>query len=505
MEKNEKKEIGYGVILSYSLLLISAFSGFFITPYVLQYVGESAYGVYKSVSSISASLAIADLGLGTTTTRYMAKYFTEDDHKGASNFLGMVLLQLLLLSLVVLCVGVFSVIKLPVFYQNGFNETELILGRQLLSVLVINMVLHLFGNLLFGVLGGYQKFLFSNSVKLGTVLIRILLIFLVLPLFSNVLVIVLLDAVIAVVTVLVYGFYIVCRLNIKPQFCKWDMNLFKESAGYTILMFIQSITVQFNGNVDNILLGAQVGAVHVTIYSMALLVFGMYENLSGSIANIMLPTVTRQVLSGADSNSLQRTVEKAGRFQLLLLAAALGGFLVLGKDFYKIWLGNNYSDCYYLVLILIVPVTFPMVQNVVLSVLRAKNRMIYRTVTLAVACLFNIVMTIVGIRLWGYWGAAIGTAFATILNFVMMNLYYHKILHFHILRMYWNIFKKVMPSALLATLVTYEIRQLMQCSLVSFVACAIVFLVIYGVSLLLVGVSQEERKILLSRLVRNRR
>ena len=84
----------------------------------------------------------------------------------------------------------------------------------------------------------------------------------------------------------------------------WDNSLFKESFGYTVLMFIQSITVQFNGNVDNVLVGALQGASFVTVYSMALTIFGMYENLSGSVANIMLPRVTKQVVAGNSNSQL---------------------------------------------------------------------------------------------------------------------------------------------------------------------------------------------------------
>lgn len=126
----------------------------------------------------------------------------------------------------------------------------------------------------------------------------------------------------------------------------------------------------------------------------------------------------------------------------------------LARIFYKLWLGDAFEDCYYLALILIIPVTLPMIQNVALSILRAENKMVYRTVTLSVSCVCNVVITFIGIKLWGYWGAAIGTACATLLNLLMMNIYYHKKLGFKILRMFANIMRGTLPAALIATLVT---------------------------------------------------
>ena len=60
----ESNEIKSGVILSYMLIVANTVYGLLITPFILNYVGDSAYGVYKSVASISASLAVMDLGLG---------------------------------------------------------------------------------------------------------------------------------------------------------------------------------------------------------------------------------------------------------------------------------------------------------------------------------------------------------------------------------------------------------------------------------------------------------
>jgi len=493
------REIKIGAILSYFLLIANTIYGLIVTPYILKYVGSINYGVYKSVSSISASLAVMDLGLGATMTRYMAKYRATGEKEKAQNFAGMIFVQFGIIALAIVFVGTFITVFVDRIYNQTFSSDNVELARGLLIILLVNMVLRLLENLFYGIINGNQKFAFSNSVRLASVVIKFTLIYVLLPIVKNVLVVVLSETLIVLVCISIYIIYTKIKIDLLPKLTHWDGAVFKESFGYTLLMFIQSLTTQFNGNIDNIIIGAQLGATMVTIYSMALLIFNMYENLSGAIANLMLPNIMDKVVSGVSSEDLQPTVEKSGRYQFLILAAALGGFVVLGKDFYRLWLGSIYTDCYYLTLILIVPITFPMIQNVTLSILRAQNKMVYRTVTLVVSCGFNVVATVIGIKLWGYWGAAVGTSLATLLNLVMMNIYYRKYLGFKIIKLFYNIFNKILLCACIAALVTFFVHRVMVLSWFSFIANAVVYMIIYIGCLLVFGLNKSEKQTILGK------
>ncbi|MBQ3550350.1 MAG: oligosaccharide flippase family protein [Clostridia bacterium] len=491
---NKKNEIKAGVVLSYLLLVINTVYGLLIAPYILKYVGVDNYGVYKTIAALSASLAVLDLGLGSTLTRYMAKYNATGDKNGASNFVAMIFIQFAIIAFAILCIGAVFFFGIDSMYGKTFSSSELKLAKQLMVFLLLNMVLRLFENLLSGIASGHECFTAANGVKVLSVVVKFSLILVLLPIVNNILLVVMLETVVVTAGIVFFYIYTVKHIGIVPKLTKWNKEEFKESFGYTALMFIQTLTTQFNGNVDNILIGSMVGAASVTVYSMSLTIFGMYENLSGSIANLMLPRVTKKVVAGDSPEQLQKSVEKAGRWQFVLLAAALGGFIVLGKDFYMLWLGKEFLDCYYLTLILIVPVTVPMMQNVCLSVLRAQNRMLYRTVTLGISCVINVGLTIIGIKLFGYWGAAIGTAGATLSNILFMNFYYKKKLGFGIFRMFKNIIGKTAICACIAAGVTYAAHLLLYGTWVSFIANAAVFMVVYLAMLFVIGISKSERE-----------
>ena len=229
---------------------------------------------------------------------------------------------------------------------------------------------------------------------------------------------------------------------------------------------------------------------------MSLIVYVTYENLATSISNLMLPRMTKKVVIGATPFELQSDVEKAGKFQYYVLAAALGGFFVLGKDFYKLWLGDGYDDCYLITLLLIVVTTFPLVENVAISVLRAKNKMGYRTLILFLSCVINIITTIIGIRLWGYFGAAIGTAIGRIVSFLLMNIYYHKVIGFKVISMMSKIMLKTTLCCFIPTIITFKVHTFLNSSLLAFIINVLVFVVIYGIIIFSFCLSKEEKVII---------
>ena len=492
-----RTEIKNGVILSYLLIFINMMYGLLITPFILKYVGTVDYGVYKSVASLSASLAVLDLGLCATMTRYMSKYNAENDRENASNFAAMIMVQFMVLAGAIACLGIVFVISLDTIYAATFSAEAMHLARKLLVFLLLNMVLRLFENLLIGIANGYEHFTLSNGVRIAALISKILLILVVLPINHNIVAIVALETVITLLATAVLIVYIIRKIGIVPRLKRWDKRLFRESFGYTGLMFLQTLTVQFNGNVDNILIGARLGAVSVTVYSVALQLFGMYETLSGSIANIMLPNISKRIAMGQTSAELQQVVEKCGRMQFMILGAALGGFIVLGKDFFLLWLGPGYQDSYYIALMLMIPVTFTMMQNVTLSILRARNKMVYRTVTLMVSCLINIVVSVTSMRYIGYWGTALGTVASTVCNLVFMNTYYHVKLDFKILSLFAHILHRIAPCAITTTAVVYCVHSYFHGTWVSFIINAALYIVIYVALLLCWGLEKEEKHLLL--------
>ena len=278
------------------------------------------------------------------------------------------------------------------------------------------------------------------------------------------------------------------------------MTVFKESFVYTLLLFLTSIASQINSNLDNVVIGAMKGAAAVTVYSMGLLIFGMFENLSCSISSVMLPTVTNVLCEDDGYRKVQELIIKCGRIQFIFMIAAISGFAVLGKDFINIWLGNGYDDVYMIALILMGPAMLELCVNVCLSILRAENRLKFRTFILFGTTALNAIITVVGCKYGSYIWAAIGTAASFLIgSIVIMNIYYHKVFGFNMLKIYLKIFDGIWICALISTIAIIISSSFMSKGLITFIINVVIYVAAYAVTLLMFGLKKDEKAYILKK------
>jgi len=499
-----KSQVQLGAILSYVLIILNATYGLFLTPFIVGMVGDAEYGVYKTISAFTSSLMVLDLGLGGTMMRYIAKYRTDKEENKISNFAAMGVLQTAVIGFSVAVITFCLYFFIDEIYASGLTVTEIDKAKSLYVFLAVGIVVHIFENLLNGIIAGYNRFIFANGIKVVRLLARIVAVLIFLGLFQDVLTLAVIDLFITVILVLIELLYIRYSLELKIRLQCWDGKVFFESFKYTILLFIASIVNQVNSNFAVVAIGAGINSVAVSVYSMALLIFAMYEQMSTSISGVMLPTVTASLKNDDEkyTNTLNLIV-KVGRIQFIMLGAVFAGFIVLGQDFIQLWLGNNYSDVYFLVLILLGPSLLELCVNVCLSILRAKNLLGFRTIVISATTVLNILITLVGLKYWGYYSAAIGTALSYLIgSVIVMGIYYYKKLGFNILGVYKRIFGKIWICILLSGISSYLSTIFIDGLVLRFVVGFLVFLGIYVSSLLLLGLNQYEKRIIFSKIKR---
>ena len=75
------KELKAGAIFSYLLIIANTLYALIFTPFLISALGDGEYGVYKIIGSLTSSITILDLGIGSTMLRYIAKFRAEKDEK----------------------------------------------------------------------------------------------------------------------------------------------------------------------------------------------------------------------------------------------------------------------------------------------------------------------------------------------------------------------------------------------------------------------------------------
>ncbi len=109
----------------------------------------------------------------------------------------------------------------------------------------------------------------------------------------------------------------------------------------------------------------------------------------------------------------------------MLLMLVLTGFIFVGMPFIQAWGGAEYAPAYWVALLLIGPVTVPLIQNIGIEIQRAKNMHQFRSKVYFCMAIGNAIVSVpLGMKFGGI-GCALGTAISMIVgNGFIMNWYY---------------------------------------------------------------------------------
>ena len=248
-----------------------------------------------------------------------------------------------------------------------------------------------------------------------------------------------------------YSFH---NLHIRFCFREFQVSLLKEMWVFTFFIFINQIIDQINWSVDKFLLGRFAGTTAVGGQ-----INSMYIEFSSSVSNVFVPKVNRIVAESGDDRELTKLFTKVGRIQFIILGLILSGFTFFGIPFVKIWAGSEYSASYAVALLLIIPVTVPLIQNLGIEIQRAKNMHKARAVVYLAIAIANVFVSIPLIKLMGPAGAALGTAISLIAgNIIFMNWYYHARIGMNMFY-FWKEIAKFIPALIAPCAVGFVIMK----------------------------------------------
>lgn len=184
----------------------------------------------------------------------------------------------------------------------------------------------------------------------------------------------------------------------------------------------------------------------MSVYAVAAQINTMYLNFSTAMSGVLLPKVTKMEANNASDKEFTNVFIKTGRLQYIVMGLIMSGFIIFGQQFINLWAGESYSSAYIIGCILMIPVTIPLIQNIGLSILQAKNKYKYRTIIFFFIAIANILISIPLSKTIGGIGAAIGTAVSLIIGQgFIINIYYHKKVHIDIVSFWKEIIKMSIP------------------------------------------------------------
>lgn len=493
MAINQKKA---GVALSYASELIKILTTLIYTPIMLRLLGQSEYGLYQLVYSVVSYLGLLNLGFTASYVRYYSRFNENGKQSEIAKLNGMFMTFFLVISGIALLCGFVMVANIKSIFQTGLTESEYATARVLMLLMIVNLAITFPNSVFTCITSAHERFFFQ---RLLLVLQNILNPFLTLPLlikgFGSIGMVVI--STIITMAQLTANIWFVCfKLKEKFIFKEFNTALLEDIWNFTFFIFLNQIIDQINWSVDRFLLGRMIGTTTVAIYGLGAQINTMYVQLSSSISSVFVPKVNRIVAKDDNSQRLSLLFTSIGRLQFMVLSLVLTGFIILGRPFIQMWGGKDYTGSYYVALFLIIPVTVPLIQNIGIEIQRAKNKHRVRSVVYFCIAICNILLSIPLIKKYGAVGASAGTAISlTLGNILFMNWYYMKYIKIDIIS-FWKSIGSFFPAFIVPLIIGIGIMKLVKITdVMQLVIWIIVYTVVYSISMWLVGMNDDERKL----------
>ena len=447
-----KRELKIGAILGYVNMVASLLISLLYTPILLKHLGQSEYGLYALVASIIGYLSVLDMGFGNAMVRYVSKSKANPDKLNEGKINGMFLLLYIIIGIVAFIVGFILIANISSIFA-ALTVEELAKARVIMIILVCTVAISFPLSVFDSYVLSSEKFKYIKILSLIKTLIVPLTMLPLLLLGHKAITMVLVTSGYSLIFHLITIYYCFKKLNMKINFSVHNLDkvLLREIFVYSFFIFLNLIVDNIYTNTDQVILGNVAGTIADSIYAVAARVSNINTSFSTTISGLFFPRITKTLEEENGSKKVSNIFIRVSRIQLYIMALIMFGFIVFGKQFILLWVGNDYVSAYYILLLLMIPAIVPLTQNVCISILQAKNKHKFRSVLYICIAVLNIFISIPLAREYGGVGAAVGTAIANIIGQItVMNIYYWKKLDIDI-PTYWKRFVSFMlPFAVIS-------------------------------------------------------
>lgn len=491
-----KKQIKWGIFLQYGQMFISVAISLFYTPMALNILGQAEYGLYNLSSSIISYLTLLSLGFGSSYIRFYSKFKAKEKEDDIAKLNWLYLLTFLIMGCISFIFGFIISNNVKLFFNESYTLEEMKIAKKLMMLLTINLSLSFPMSLFNAYIVSQEKFIFQKTISIITTIIGPCLNICALLLGYGSVGMVALTTLLTLILNIFNIVYCLKKLKFRVKFGKVQNGLFKEIFIFSFFIAINQIIDQINWQTDKIILGKMINASAVAIYAIASTINNYYVCFSTAITDVFVPEINRienEEIVDKDKK-LTDIFIKVGRLQWIVLSLVLTGFIFFGKIFIIKWAGPDYEMSYYIILLLIAPVTIPLLQSVGVDIQRAKNMHKFRSLVYLAMAIINVFVSIVLCKFYGIIGVTLGTTISLVVaNGFIMNIYYHKKLRINVLK-FWKEILKMIPGLLIPVVFGVVVLMYYRYSnIIEYICLIIIYVIIFAFSMYNFALNKQEK------------
>lgn len=408
MHKIDKRQIIKNVGSSWFALGIEVIVGILLSPFILHRLGDTAFGIWVLIFSITGYYGLFDLGIRSSVVRYVSKFTATGDTQDLAKLINTSLFSygcigaLSLLVTVVVSLYVDSLFRIPPELHSTARWLLLMVG----AAVGLGFPLGVVG----GFLDGLQRFYINNWTSVAQNLVRAFLIVVALHRGLGLLTVALITVALPLITSVIRG-VIALRICPVPIGLKYvDRATFRMMANYSGVTMIIMIATRLKFKTDTLVIGSMMSAAAITYFNIGSRIVSYAGEVVTALSQNFLPMASQSEATG-NMARLRKVFVAGNRFCAFTIFPITATLLILGKSVIEVWVGKKYiATSYPVLVILVIPSTLLWAQSASGRVLFGISK--HRTwafVTLTEG-ICNLILSILLVRPYGIVGDALGTA-----------------------------------------------------------------------------------------------
>lgn len=491
-------QIKKGAILSYLTIILNNVIALLYMPFMLRMMGQTEYGLYSLVASVVAYLTILDFGFGNAIVRYTSKLRTENKCNEQYELFGLFLFLYSIIGFITFMLGLVIYFNVDVLFNSTMSLDEIAKLRLMLLLMIINLAFTFPLSIFSSIITAYENFVFQKIVNLIRVILNPIAMIIMLLMGYRAVGMVVVITIFNILTLLINAFYCFFYLRVKIKWSGFNKLFIKEILVYSFWIFLNEIMDRIYWSSGQLILGMYASVSIVAIYAVAIQLVNIYKGFSTAISGLFLPKVTAMITNNEDNDRISDLFVKVGRVQYIVLVFILSSFVIFGKSFVILWAGEDYVQSYYIALLLFIPLTIPLIQNIGIIILQAKNKLEFRSILYVIISILSLLVSIPLAKEYGGIGCAFGTVLALVIGqIIIMNIYYHRAIRLNML-VFWKEIGNMSIMPFILTLVCcILVRYINLDSLISFTIAALIYSFVYLYLFWIKGLNSYEKELLL--------
>jgi O-antigen/teichoic acid export membrane protein len=487
------KKVVKNIAANSSFFFINLIIAFFLTPFIIHKLGDSNYGIWILVGSLTGYFGLLQLGINPSLVKYTAEYYASKDFRKLNQIISTTLLFYLITGFIVLIIG----FVLALFVDRIFEvKPSLVIPLKYVLILsTIDIAIAFPGNIFSGIIHGFQKYYLRTYYGLILILLRAFLVVLFLNMGYGLVAL----AVITVSTNIICNIidFIVAKVvypHMKFSLIHVNKNAFRLIFSYSFFTFIGVIAKRLIYYTDSIVIGFFLPVSLITHYAVAWKLIRYMRSLSENATGVLVPTASE--LGARDDNKrLQKLYLKGTQMSVLLCLPIALIYLAHGDTFFKLWIGPSYASSYIYLTVLTIPHIFVISQHTGVSIMFGLGKHKIYAVISFITALANLVLSIILVQYYGLLGVALGTAIPMIVfDVVILTLYYLRSLNLSVREYLLSGWSKMLIYSLPLLLLLGLLRNVRFKSLYIFITVMGLWTLIFWVFSFIVAVEPTDKK-----------